>query len=123
MVAVDPRAAVTRPCAGRALPWNASFMTIPFKAGIFAEAPFGPSCSSNRPPSAFGPGVSPLKARSQRCMSLVCGGFRSGRHAGGRLWSFHSGRKLLAAGGYPPGTLRADIRLSTGCRTANRLPA
>src|SRR5277367_4784667 len=29
MVAVDPRAAVTRPCAGCALPWNASFMTIP----------------------------------------------------------------------------------------------
>src|SRR5271163_762073 len=39
MAAVDPRAAVTRPCAGCALPWNASFMTIPFEAGIFAEAP------------------------------------------------------------------------------------
>jgi hypothetical protein len=29
MVRVGPRDAVTRPCAGCALPWNASFMTIP----------------------------------------------------------------------------------------------
>src|ERR1700740_951013 len=65
MVAVDPRAAVTRPCAGRALPWNASFMTIPFELGIFAEAPFGSSCSSNRPPSAFWPRGSPSRAPSQ----------------------------------------------------------
>jgi hypothetical protein len=39
MVWVDPRDVVTRPCAGRALPWNASFMTIPFEVGIFAKAP------------------------------------------------------------------------------------
>ena len=36
---MDPRDAVTRPCTESALPWNASFMTIPFEVGIFAKAP------------------------------------------------------------------------------------
>lgn len=50
-----PRVAVTRPCAGCALPWNASFMTIPFEVGIFAKAP--PRFELPLEPATLGPRV------------------------------------------------------------------
>jgi hypothetical protein len=110
MVWVDPRDVVTRPCARCALPWNASFMTIPFEVGISRKHQIGSSCRSNRPPSAFGPGVSPLKALSHACIQL-CGAI-SLRPAGRRPGVVLSlGRQLACSrrisagyspGGYPP---------------------
>src|ERR1700741_2857206 len=79
--------------------------------GIIAEAPFGSSCSSNRPPSAFRAGGSPLRAPSR--VLYVVGVVRiSVRPARGRLavvlslgrrTTYH--RRISAGyfpGGYPP---------------------
>ena len=41
------RCAASRPCRGRALPWNASFMTIPFSKGGSARKHTGSSGNSN----------------------------------------------------------------------------
>src|SRR5580693_1624573 len=47
-VAVDSRCVVTRPCAGCALPWNASFTTIPSDEVGAARKNPGSSGYSNR---------------------------------------------------------------------------
>jgi hypothetical protein len=74
------------------------------RGGIFAEAPIGSSSSSNRPPSAFGPGVSPLGGDHRVVCSWRWRGFGQigteladcGPFTRRTLWRF---------GGYPPGTL------------------
>lgn len=105
MVWVGPRDVVTRPGAGCALPWNASFMTIPFEVGIFAKAPIRfelPLEPATLGP--FGPGVSPFTALLH--VSYVVGVVefqqtRVDRPTGcgplSRSFNFRDG-------GYPPGT-------------------
>ena len=118
MVAVDPRAAVTRPCAGRALPWNASFMTIPFDAGIFAEAPFRFELQLEPATLGLRAGGFAVEGAIAGVVCSWCGedlGQTGASAAGGG--PFTPVESCLTIGGYPPGTSRADIRLCTECRT------
>ena len=107
---VDPRDVVTRPCAGCALPWNASFMTIPFEVGIFARAPI--RFELQLEPAALGlrAGGFAVYGAIARCVCSWGGGV-SVRPAGRRPCVVLSlGFQLLgwrisagySTGGYPP---------------------
>src|SRR5258705_13994519 len=102
MVSVDPRDVVTRPCAGRALPWKASFMTIPFEGGFSRKHQIGSSCNSNRPTLGLRAGGLPLGRYRATGMKLCA----TGRVTPAQLaWCGPFTRSdVLTAGGYPPGT-------------------
>src|SRR5579884_3884408 len=70
MVGARTRCAVARPCCGYALPWNASFMTIPFSAALGTERKHmvrAATRTGNPRPLAGGFAVVDLRARLFRC--------------------------------------------------------
>ena len=118
-----PRDAVTRPCAGRALPWNASFMTIPFEMGGFARKhQIGSSGNSNRPTLGLRAGGFAVGGYRETSMKLCATGWVRPTHVS-LVWSFHSvGRahgRRISAGYFGSADIR---RLGRACRTAASIP-
>jgi hypothetical protein len=110
MVWAGPRGVVARPCAGCALPWNASFMTIPFEVGIFAKAPNRFELQLEPAyPRPSGRGFRRLQRYRRLCVVVWWDGVRPA--ATGRVWVLSRGRATCfewrisagySTGGYPP---------------------
>ena len=112
MVWVGPRVVVTIPCAGCALPWNASFMTIPFEDGDFRESTNSVRAATRTGhPRPSGRGFRRLGRYRTRCMWLCKGiwvrpaarrrGVGPFAGVGSRAYSWRISAGY-STGGYPP---------------------
>lgn len=71
MTSLNSRCAACGPCGRRALPWNASFKTIPFSKGSGAEATGFERQLEPDDPRSSGPGVSPFQGLRMKWYLVV----------------------------------------------------